>query len=146
MGFPLPKIIPSDSIFIDTNIFIYALEDEGRLGDLSRDFFKLVQAKSPRIYTSVITIQETLTGVYKAKQEDRILEYLEFVSGGGSIAVLEITKQIALIAARIRAQFNVSSPDALQIATAQDAKCNLFVTADRRLPPKADSLKIKLIR
>ncbi len=147
MGIPPIKITSTDSIFLDTNIFIYALEDEGRLGELSRGIFALIQKQSPRVYTSVITIHETLTGVYKAKQEDKILEYLEFIAGGGLIRVMEITRQIAMIAARIRAEFtSISSPDALQTAAAIDARCKLFITADRKLPKKMDSLEIKIIR
>lgn len=128
-------------IFIDSNIFIYAIEDEGKLGEESRKILH----KNTSFVTSVITINEVLTGVYRKKNEDKIPLYLEYISGRGRITIWDINKEIAILAAEIRAIYKLKAPDSIQIATALKAQANLFVTADRRIPKNIGNLKIKVI-
>ena len=63
-------------IAIDTNIFIYALEDEGKLGDSSRSIFEVIKKEKPQVFTSVLTIEEVLVGVYRQGLEYKITAYL----------------------------------------------------------------------
>ena len=58
-------------IAIDTNIFIYSLEDEGNLGDLARSIFEVIKKEKPQVFTSVLTIEEVLVGVYRQGLEDK---------------------------------------------------------------------------
>ena len=132
-------------IGIDTNIFIYALEDEGKLGDLSRNIFEEIKKEKPQVFTSVITIEEIMVGVFKQGLEDKITAYLEFISGDGLITAVEVTKQIAMLGARIRADYKVRTPDAIQIATAILSDATEFITADKKLPKKIENLTIKVI-
>lgn len=137
-------------IALDTNIFIYALEDNSELGDASRKLFRIISKKAPQVVTSVITIEEILVGVYKRNLMDRISEYLGFISGNGLIDVIDVDKQIAMKAAQIRAEFSkkekglyrVRASDAIQIATAIICRAEEFYTADKRLPKNIDNLRI----
>jgi len=132
-------------IAIDTNIFIYALEDEGKLGDLSRRIFESIKKEKPQVFTSVLTIEEIMVGVYKLGLEDKITAYLEFISGEGLITVVEVTRQIAMLSAKIRANYKVRTPDAIQLATAILSSATEFITHDRKLPKKIEGLSIKFI-
>jgi predicted nucleic acid-binding protein len=135
-----------ETIAIDTNIFIYALEDKGRLGDSARGIFRLIKREKPNVFTSVITIEEVLVGVYKEGLEEEIVSYLEFISGGGLITIVEVSKQVAMLSARIRAHYKIQTPDAIQLATGILSGASQFITADRRLPKKVDDITIKVIK
>jgi predicted nucleic acid-binding protein len=50
-----------------------------------------------------------------------------------NLYLLPIDSSIAEQAAELRAQFNIHTPDALQIAAALSAGCEAFLTNDRRL-------------
>jgi len=133
-------------IALDSNIFIYAIENNEQLGDLARAFFEKIAVEKPQIVTSVLTIQEILVPTYREHLEEKIPTYLEFVTGGGANLVVDYTKPIALLAAQIRGDFpKVRTPDAIQIATAQFMECTEFITADKRLPQKIGKLKIKTL-
>ena len=127
--------------FIDTNIFIYAIEDTGKLGEKAR---KILRSRY-KFSTSVITIEEILTGLYKRKQEDKVTSYLEFISAAKNIEVVTIGKEIAILAARLRAEYNLKSPDALQLASATSIKADYFITADRKIPKRIDNLKVIIL-
>lgn len=134
-------------IALDTNIFIYALEGEGKLGDSARRFFAEIKRKKPQVFTSVLTIQEVFVGVYKEGLEEKIPSYLEFISGGGLITVVDMSREIAIISAKIRAEYKaIRTPDAIQLATAICVGAREFITADRQLPRKINGLNIKILR
>lgn len=140
-------------IALDTNIFIYALEGKGELGNSARALFARIKRKNLQVFTSVLTIQEVFVGVYKEGLEDKIPNYLEFILGGGLITVVDVNREIAILAAKIRAEHknmhnikNIRTPDAIQLATAIYAGAREFITADRQLPKKIDGLNIKILR
>lgn len=118
----------------------------GRLRQSSKRLFETIRKDNPQVFTSVLTIEEVLVGVYKEGLEYKILSYLEFISGGGLITVVEMTKQIAMLSAKIRAQYNVRTPDSIQLATAISSGASEFITADRRLPKKVEDLIIRFLK
>lgn len=137
-------ISPSDRIFLDTNIYIFALEDDGKRGIRSRKILAQIKQKAPIAYTSVVTVSEILVEVFRKNLIDKATEYLEFISAGGLITVIEIDRRIAVDSARIRAQSNkkIKTPDALQIACAISSKCNKLLTFDTGMPKCVDDLEI----
>ncbi|OGH48330.1 MAG: hypothetical protein A3G66_01555 [Candidatus Levybacteria bacterium RIFCSPLOWO2_12_FULL_39_17] len=133
-------------IALDSNIFIYALENKKELGDLSRKLLAELKEQNHQLVTSVLTIQEVLVGVYKERLVNRINEYLEFISGEGRIAVIDFNREVAVISARIRADYpQIKTPDAIQLATAINQGASRFYTADKKLPKKIGRLTIKSI-
>lgn len=138
----IDQIVPSQTIALDSNIFINALEKSSSLGDKAREVFIKIQKSGIRTYTSVITLQEVFVGVYTEQLEEKTAKYIDFISGGGSITIVDVTKQIALLAARIRAEYKVSTPDAIQLATAIDKGASIFVTEDKNIPDLIYKLKV----
>lgn len=127
--------------FLDTNIFIYAIEDSGILGEKAR---KILESKY-KFCTSVITIEEILTGLYKKKAENKVISYIEFISGTKNVEVITIGKQVAILAARLCSQYNLKTPDALQLASAIISEADYFVTADRKIPKTIENLKVMIL-
>ena len=142
----------SDVIFLDTNVYVYALENEDLLGKKARELFTSISEKKPHIYTSVLTVAEVLTGVFKKGLEARIEEYLEFISGNGSIKVLDIDRKISIASAQLRAELELKkknklkTPDSLQLACALSVGSNKFVTADKNIPKKIGGTRVLLLK
>lgn len=132
----------TDTLFIDTNIFIYALEDNGQLGNISRGLLTQVKQKNPTVFTSVLTIEEILTGVFKENLEAKIPQYLEFVSGGGLITILEFDQNTSIVCARLRSQYNLKTPDAIQVSCALACGAKYYLTAVKRIPKRIGEIKI----
>lgn len=131
-------------IALDSNIFIYALENQEELGNLSRNLFSELNKPNYQLLTSVLTVQEVLVGAYKENLGSKVTEYLEFISGGGKITIVDFTREIAIISAQVRADHpKVKTPDAIQLATAISQDAKIFYTADKKLPNKIGKLEIR---
>jgi predicted nucleic acid-binding protein len=78
----------------------------------------------------MVTLTEVLT--QPIKQGNKVVEkaYRAILSGSGNFTLVPITADIAERAAELRAQYNLKTPDALQVATAIVTNCDAFVTND----------------
>ncbi|MBI2326871.1 PIN domain-containing protein [Candidatus Curtissbacteria bacterium] len=133
-------------IALDSNIFIYALENKGRSGNASRKKLFEIKETNLQVFTSVLTLQEILVGVYKEGLIRKVHAYLNFISNSGNISIVDFTRNIAIKSAQIRAQYKqIRTPDAIHLATALESGAEIFVTADRRLPRKINGLKIEVL-
>lgn len=132
-------------IALDTNVFIYALDDNPQFGEAARNVFTKIKQRAPQTCTSVLTIEEVFVGVYKYGFEDKIIPYLEFISGYGLITIIDVSRTIAMRAAKLRAEYKLRTPDAIQIATGLAFGAKSFITADKRLPKKIESLTVSLL-
>lgn len=146
MGVNKFTFVPKVKIALDANIFIYALENTGLSGDKSRDLFAQIKKERPQVVTSVLTIQEVLVGAYKEGLKDKVTAYVEFISGGGFVTIVDFTREIAILSAQIRATHSqIKTPDAIQLATAIHQDAGEFYTADKRLPKKIGKLRIRVL-
>lgn len=126
----LDFIFQHDTLALDSNVFIYALEDHPDFL-LAKAVFKQIARLRPRVLTSVLTITELTVPLYRTKNYQKIAKYLDFVGGKGLIKIMEVNETIALKAAQFRANFNLKTPDAIHLATAAVSRAGVFVTADR---------------
>lgn len=120
-------------VFIDTAPFIYYLEQNPHYFEKAKEFFLDCYENEIEIVTSTITIEEYFVYPYRSGRIELINNFEEFISSLG-IRVINIDKRIANQAAMIRAEFkDFKSMDALQIATAIESHCDLFLTNDKQL-------------
>ncbi|MEX0617249.1 MAG: PIN domain-containing protein [Candidatus Woykebacteria bacterium] len=131
-------------IFIDTNVFIYALEDNPNF-PAAKEIFRLIKEKHKETYTSVISLLEASVKLFDLGQKEKIEEYLNFISGHGLIQILDINKSVSIKAAEIRSKYRFKTPDSIQLAAAILARATLFITADRDFVKKAENLEILVI-
>lgn len=132
-------------IALDSNIFIRALDDPGPLGKKSRAFLENIREKTPKVFISVMILEEFFVKVYKLKREKDLDSILDFITIGGLAKLVDVNKQIALLAAKIRADYHVKAPDALHLACAIEVGAERFITTDKRLPRKIGKLKVEVL-
>jgi predicted nucleic acid-binding protein len=119
-------------IFLDTNFFIYLIE--GRDPSVVRVKY-LLQAFSARrdeILTSVMTLGEVLVMPIRNRDLALAQQYRRIFKGPG-ISVLPFQEDAAERFALLRADAKIKPPDAIQLAVAGSAGCDLFLTNDERL-------------
>ena len=131
-------------VALDTNIFILAYNQKNSRGDKAQELLEKILHSGDQIFISVVVFEEFLVKIYKLGLEKNISDYENFLTAGGVITVMDVTRQIAKSAAKIRADYpSVRAPDAIHIASAIEAGAKLFITTDRRLPKKINKLEIK---
>lgn len=136
----------SQIISLDSNIFIRALDDKGPLGDQARNLLEHIKQIRPGISISTILLEEFFVKVFKQKRESKLDYIMDFLTLGGLVSILEIDKQIAIMAAKIRAKYGIKAPDALHLASAIQSGARFFMTTDRRLPRAVEGLKIIVLQ
>jgi predicted nucleic acid-binding protein len=90
-----------------------------------------------------VTVAECLVGALQMSLTDLEQAYVAIFKSD-DVLFVENTLTISQEAARIRVQYNLRLPDALQIAAAMDAGCQAFLTNDAQLKRIAE-LNILLV-
>jgi predicted nucleic acid-binding protein len=119
-------------IYWDTMLFAYWLEGNAEFGPRVKAIRETMLHRGDRLCTSVFTMGETLAGPRKKSQTeiaDRILQYFR----SDELDVLPFLASTAEAYSRIRAEHPVLPADAIHLATASEARVDLFLTNDHKL-------------
>lgn len=137
---------PSYIVGLDTNIFIRALKKDDSTNKEARNLLERIKEVKPKGLISVLVIEEFFIHIYKDKREKEIPAILDFITLEGLCTVVDVNKQIAMAAAKLRAEHSgLRTPDALHLASAIEAGAKIFVTTDKRLPRKVGKLKVEIL-
>lgn len=133
----------SQALSLDTNIFIQASSPTGPFHLAATNLLSHLTTNPPRIFLSVLILEEFFVKVYKLKHDKDTASIVNFLTINGQATLVDVNRDIALRAAKIRADHpSVRAPDALHIATALYSNSQLLITTDRRLPRKIENLTI----
>jgi predicted nucleic acid-binding protein len=121
-------------IFWDTNVFIYLLEDYGRLSKAASELRKNMLVRGDQLLTSTLTLGEILVKPKEAGNDELCRKYEEVVTRAAVLLPFDL--KAARLYSSIRCDRSLRAPDALQLACAGGATVDLFVTNDRRLQRK----------
>ncbi len=129
------------TIFLDTAPVIYLVEQKEPFWQLAKPIFDRIDDGQLMAVTSAITVAECLYYPYKNDQTYLVEAFSQRLIYGRNVMYMPITAVIAQQSAALRAEYNLHLADALQIATALEAGCDLFLTNDRQLN-RIDALSI----
>lgn len=133
------------NVFLDTSPFIYLLEKNPEYYENVKQFFTKCYENSNNLFTSVVSIEEYCIIPYRDNKQNLIDDFNRFLKDM-DINVVDIDSQIADRAARIRAEYRCfKGMDCLQLATACENGCELFITNDRQLK-QFTQLSVKLVK
>jgi predicted nucleic acid-binding protein len=135
VGTPLSQGLPSprQRIGLDTNVFIYFLEDHPRYGGWCATLFALIEQGQNPAVTSTVTLLELLVQPYRDQKEELAQKIFALTSTYPKIEWVPLTMNRADRAAELRARYRLSTPDAIQLATAINYKAVRFYGNDRGL-------------
>ncbi|MCR4289401.1 MAG: PIN domain-containing protein [Candidatus Scalindua sp.] len=126
---------------LDTAPLIYFIEEHTAYLDTLKEFFESVDKDKVSVVTSTITLTEVLVHPLRSQNVDLAAEYRDILLNS-NITTLDISSEIAEYGALLRSQYNLRTPDALQIATAIKSGADFLLTNDTKLPkiPSIDYL------
>lgn len=99
-----------------------------------RPFFQALSEGKLRVVAANITLLEVLVHPYR--QNNFLLRqlYREILIHAAGVRLVPMSHMIADEAARLRAQYGLLAPDAIQLATALSTGATAFLTNDRHFP------------
>lgn len=118
---------------VDTPLFIYHLEANQKYIGLTQKGFASMEKGRWQGVTSTITLMEIGVHPWRAGREDVARKYETLLMNFPNLEVVDIDRDIARVAAQLRARFDVRPPDALQVAASLVTGAQGFLTNDRRL-------------
>ncbi len=127
--------LPDDrqGIGLDTNLFIYFLEDHPRYGAWCASLFDRIERGRNPAVTSTVTLLELLVQPYRDHKEELAQKIFALTSTYPKIQWVPVTLDVADRAAELRARYRLSTPDAIQLATAISHKETRFYGNDKAL-------------
>lgn len=120
------------SVFLDTNLFIYAFEGHPELGPQVVDLVERVKTRGYTLCTSAFTMGEILVKPLEVGDQALAERYRTYFNSP-EVEVLEFGIDAAIHYATIRQDRDIRAPDAIQLACAAAGACQLFLTNDDRL-------------
>ncbi|MEW6208165.1 MAG: type II toxin-antitoxin system VapC family toxin [Acidobacteriota bacterium] len=129
---------------LDTAPFIYFIESNPAYLALMREVMRLIDSQTLAACCSVITLTEVLTRPLQTGDVALAEQYRDILLNTCSLTVLPIDSTIAERAAKLRADYRLRTPDALQIAAALEYGCEAFLCNDNNMRRVAD-LRILLL-
>ena len=131
-------------IGLDTMVFIYHFEENQIYSPLTFSIFENLEKGNFKGITSILTLLEILV---KPKRENNSIlteRYKILFETFPNLQVKTLNENIADIASTLRANYNINTPDAIQIATSLEAHADIFITNDTSLK-KITEIKVLLL-
>ena len=123
---------------LDTTPLIYFIEKNATYHPLVRPFFVAMAAKRFSVVTSTITLVETLVHPRRNNHHELAGRYREILLNTANLTTYDLTPDIAQKAAEIRADYQIRTPDAIQLAAALLGNATFFLTNDLNLKKFAE--------
>ncbi len=125
--------IQGNRIYLDVNIWIYALEQHSTFAQPLTELFQRVDQKMLTVVTSELSLAEALVKPMRDQNVAQQTTYRQFLSSRSNLRVIPVQRAILIEAARQRAMNNsLKLPDAIHAATAVILKCTTLLTNDQR--------------
>ena len=122
------------TVGLDTAPLIFYIEEHPTYGKMLDPFFDAVAEGDILLVSSTVTLLEVLVHPLKNKDDALAHKYNDILLSSPNIQTLPVTPATAEAAAELRAEGNLKTPDAIQLATAITHNATSFLTNDRDFP------------
>lgn len=130
---------------IHTVVFFYFIEEHPQFLPLVEPVFAAIDEGVIQGVTSGLTLPETIVALYRAGNSSLAEQYEALLTRSRGIRLIDLQRSLLRAAAQLRAVARIKTQDALRIAAAIRANCEVFLTNDRDLPSIA-GLRILQLR
>jgi predicted nucleic acid-binding protein len=128
----LLSAIQGDRVYLDTNIWIYALEGFPAFVRELANLFQAIDRGTLTAVTSELTLAEVLVKPIQDGDVTQQETCKQAIANTQTLAVTAVNREILVVAAQLRATTNLKLPDAIHAATALSCHCSTFLTNDQR--------------
>ncbi len=132
------------TVGLDTSPLIFFIEKHPVYADVVRPFFQAVDRGEIHVVTSTVTLLEVLVHPIRRKDESLAHQYNDILLTSPHIFTMPVTPVTAQLAAELRADYKLKTPDAIQLAVAMTNNAAAFLTNDRDYGsvPSIDVIKL----
>lgn len=134
----LLEALQGNRIYIDTNIWIYALEGYSEFRADLMQFFEQIQTGALMGITSELTLAELLVKPCRGGNLEQQALYKKAIANRQNVWVVPVFRDLLIDAATIRGSTQLKLPDAIHAATALRSECTTFLTNDRQFQKLTD--------
>lgn len=125
------KHLSGKTVAVDSAPLIYFVEHHPDYYKSVQPFFAALDNGGLKALTSAVTVAEALVHPLRHGRADLVEVYDELFAN--YLPAVPVTTEIARLAAKLRAEHNFRTPDALELATAVIHQADFFLTNDTRL-------------
>lgn len=134
----------SGTVYLDANLIIYSMEKVTPYWPLLQTLWAACSSRTVELVSSELVVLETLVGPRKAGNTALLHDY-ETLFGSGDIRICPISTKVIRLAAELRADTGMKTPDAIHAATALVDGCAHFLTNDGGFA-RASKLQLVLLK
>ncbi len=127
----LLSAIQGNQVYLDTNIWIYALEGYPAFIQELTMLFQAIDQGILTAVTSELSLAEVLVKPLQTQNSGLESTYKHAISSAPHLLVIPVQRDILIQAAVVRATTSLKLPDAIHAATAFSAQCSTFLTNDQ---------------
>ena len=135
-------VSPGTKIYLDAVTIIYTVESSESFQEL-RSLWQWVSSGDVFVFTSELTLLEVLVQPLRNGNADLVSLY-ENLLLETELRLMPVTQPILRAAAELRSHANLKTPDAIHVATALEAGCDVLLTNDRDLS-RVSGLEVVLL-
>jgi len=132
-------------IGIDSSVFIYKFEQNKQFESLCSVIFDKLSENKITLIASVISVAKILARPFELADQPVIHLYETVFSQLPNFKLVSLDYDLTREAAKLRADYNILLPDALQIAACLKYKAEIFVTNNKKLK-KVKDIKIVCLK
>lgn len=126
----LSQALAGHKVYLDVNIFIYALEGVEPWASLLSEAFMSMETGKWQAVTSELSLAESLVRPFQPDREDLAQLYKAALSPRDHFSLAPVDAPTLISAARLRARHNFKLPDAIHAATALAQGCTALFAFD----------------
>lgn len=118
------------AVAADTMVFIYHLQEHPRYVPATQVILEAWEKGAPQGVTSVITLAEVLVKPFRGGNQVATEDYRRLLTTFPNLRLVEVSRNVAELAARLRAAHGQPMPDMIQAATALISGATGFISND----------------
>ena len=140
----LVDALKGSRVCLDTAHIIYFIEKHERYLSVVRPVFFEIDAEKIEAITSTITLLEVLVHTFRMDNEALAEKYREILLYSEGLTTFEISHGVSEMASKLRAEYYIKTPDAIQIAVGVLHGADTFLTNDPALR-KVRDIKVLVV-
>lgn len=125
--------VTNEAVYLDSNIFIYAVQKSDRWAKPAEALLKAIDEQKVRAVASELVLAEVLSKPFALGNTRHIEQYQRLLSTGSGLSMVNVSRDVLVLAAELRGEMGLKLLDAIHLATARYANCDYFLTEDERL-------------
>ena len=129
---------------LDTNVFIFQVEENPKYREVVNPIFVWLEGSRAQAVTSTISMLELLVQPYRLSDINRVNKFYTLLSTYPHLEWKAPSLEVADLAARLRAEHNLKTPDAIQAATAIVGQATGLISNDPAFC-RVDSLEVLIL-